>query len=419
VHPRALTVPLLTAALIAAGTGPAAAAPSGPLTLVSVSTAGESRSGGAASINANGRYVVFLSDASDLVPGDTNDITDVFVRDRWTGTTSRANLTSAEEQTPPAGDPGAGYSDSGSISADGRYVAFRSLAGNLAPGTTSGAGEIFVRDRRSGTTRLVSVSADGYPLGPDNHEPMISGNGRYVVFTHVEGDVADFYRYDLRTTTIQRVAAATGWSLIDLNGPRPRISADGRYVAFTSDAADGVENVFVHDFVSGATRRVTHGTEDSYTGAISADGRYVVFASADATLVPRDTNGVADVFVHDLRTRSTHRASVSSTGAQGNNMSYVWMTISGDGRHVGFGSAADNLVPGDTNGYLDVFVHDRQTARTVRMSEPNGGGEADGESFGPMISADGRHIAFTSTAPNLLGDDSRDTSGHAYVRPLR
>jgi Tol biopolymer transport system component len=144
----------------------------------------------------------------------------------------------------------------------------------------------------------------------------------------------------------------------------------------------------------------------------------VVFASADTTLVPGDTNGFTDIFVHDLRSRTTRLASVSSAGVQGNGPSYAWMAVSGDGRYVGFGSAADNLVAGDTNGYLDVFVHDRQTARTVRMSEPNGGGEADGESFGPKISADGRHIAFTSTAPNLLGDGSRDTSGHAYARPL-
>jgi Tol biopolymer transport system component len=439
VHSRGITgvgAALLGAALMAGGAGPAAADRGGPLEAVSATGSGQLRSGGGVSISGDGRYVVFNSNVGDLVPADTNNDYDVFVRDRWTGTTSRINLSSTGQQTPADGE-NAGSSGGGSISADGRYVAFQSEARNLVSEATFGARSIFVRDRWAGTTRLVSVSADGTPIATDSSEEQISGNGRYVVYSRLdrigdgdENTVADVFRYDLRTATVRSIPTSTTWSWMDVNGPRPQISADGRYVAFASDAVltpgdtNGVQDVFVHDFVSGVTRKVSRShtggqtTADSYPGAMSADGRYVVFASTDATLVRGDTNGRSDVFVHDLRTGSTRLISVSSTGVQGDGMSYEWMTVSGDGRYVGFGSLAGTLVPGDTNGLLDVFVHDRRTARTQRISEPNRGGESAGESLGPIISADGRQIAFTSTALLLGGGEDSGIHNYVYARPL-
>jgi Tol biopolymer transport system component len=436
---RAVTTAAALTVAVAGGTAGATAATAavaetsrGPVVLVSASGTGQPAGNSySTSINANGRYVVFESSAGNVVPGDTNNASDVFVRDRWTATTSRANLSSAGEQTPPDGDENAGPSGGGSISADGRYVAFHSRARNLVPVNTGGVSSVFVRDRWAGTTRLVSAAGDGTPMEFDSLEPAISGNGRYVVFSHVVNGVADVHRYDLHTATVRRIPAATTWPQTDAGGPRPAISADGRYVAFTSDAAtltpgdtNGVPDVFVHDFGSGTHRRVSRSatggqtTMDSYTGAISADGRYVVFASADPTLVPGDTNGQTDVFVHDQRARSTRLASVSSAGVQGNAMSYAWMTVSGDGRYVGFGSAADNLVPGDVNGYLDVFVHDRRTATTVRVSEPNQGGQANEESLAVVISADGRQVGFASCAGNLLGEGLPTGSQNVYARPM-
>jgi Tol biopolymer transport system component len=429
------TATLLSTSLILAGTGPALAA-SGPLVLVSVSSSGLIGSGGATSISADGRYVVFGSNQDYLIPGDTNNSSDVLVRDRWTATTSRVSLSDTDQQTPPPGDENTGHSGAGTISADGRYVAFSSTARNLTATNPFGASEIYVRDRRAGTTRMVSVSDDGMAMGLDSYEPKISGNGRYVVFSHLYGGVgevggvADVYRHDLRTATTRLVPAAATWSMIDANGPRPSISHDGRYVAFTSEAAltpgdtNTVEDVFVHDFARGTTRLVSRPvtggqtTADSYTGEFSADGRYVVFCSDDTGLVRGDVNGQTDVFVHDVRTGVTSLISKSSAGVQGNGRSYAWMTISGDGRHVGFGSTADNLVAGDTNGYLDVFVHDRRTATTTRVSQPNGGDEADGESIGPVISADGRHIAFTSMADLIADGASTAFNARVYVRRM-
>ena len=438
-HSRVITgvgVALVGAAVIAAGAGPAAADRGGPLEAVIVTSSGQPRPSGAISLSGDGRYVVFISDADDLVPADTNNDYDVFVRDRWTGTNSRINLSSTGQETPAQGE-NASNNGGGYISADGRYVAFSSEARDLVPDRTNGARSIFVRDRWAGTTRLVSVSADGTQIATDSREEQISGNGRYVVFSRLdrigngdESTVADIVRYDLRTATVRSIPTSTTWSWRDGHGPRPQISADGRYVAFASDAvltpgdSNGVQDVFIHDFVSGFTRKVSRShtggqtSADSYPGAMSADGRFVVFASTDATLVRGDTNGQSDVFVYDLRTGSTRLISVSSTGVQGDRMSYEWMTISGDGRYVGFGSAAGNLVPGDTNGQLDVFVHDRRTARTVRISEPNRGGESAGESFSPGISADGRHVVFNSTSLLLAGGEDSGIHSYAYARPL-
>jgi uncharacterized repeat protein (TIGR01451 family) len=146
--------------------------------------------------------------------------------------------------------------------------------------------------------------------------------------------------------------------------------------------------------------------------AISADGRFVAFVSLATNLVPDDTNDSTDVFVHDRRTGTTERVSVSSLGLQGDNNSGLvgvagYPAISADGRFVAFPSDATNLVLGDTNNTTDVFVHDRRTGTTERVSVSTTGGQADGFSEGPAISADGRFVAFQSNASNLvLGDDS-------------
>src|SRR5205823_5466864 len=201
----------------------------------------------------------------------------------------------------------------------------------------------------------------------------------------------------------------------------PAISADGRFVAFPSEATNlvpgdtnGVTDVFVRDRRTGTTERVSvssagaeaNGT--SFTPAISADGRFVAFSSDATNLVGRDTNGAVDVFVNDRMTGMTERVSVDSTGAQANAASIEQFcpALSGDGRFVAFESDATNLVPGDTNGVADVFVHDRLTATTERVSVDSAGAQANDKSDFPAISADGSVVAFVSTASNLVPDDT-------------
>src|SRR5438034_1099294 len=202
------------------------------------------------------------------------------------------------------------------------------------------------------------------------------------------------------------------------------LSADGRFVAFTSAAPDlvagdtnGVSDVFVHDRQTGATERVsvdsagTQGNGESTDVALSADGRFVAFTSAAPDLVTGDTNGVADVFVHDRQTGTTERVSVDSAGTQANGAG-TGVALSADGRFVAFTSAAPDLVAGDTNGAADVFVHDRQTGRTERVSVDSAGTQANGASCGGALSADGRFVAFASAAPDLVAGD---TNGAADV----
>ena len=182
-------------------------------------------------------------------------------------------------------------------------------------------------------------------------------------------------------------------------GSYSSVSADGRYVAFYTPASNlvpddtnGVFDVFVRDRFTGTVERVsvasdgTQGNDASVWPSISADGRYVAFYTPASNLVPGDTNGEFDVFVRDMKTGVVDRVSVASDGTQGNGAS-VWPSISGDGRYVAFHSFASNLVPGDTNQTWDVFVHDRVTGATERMSVASGGAEVFGISLSPVISA--------------------------------
>jgi Tol biopolymer transport system component len=387
---------------------------------------GDSISGSPA-ISADGRYVAFESSASSLVNGDTNGFTDVFVRDRQTGVTTRVSVTSD-------GTQGNGSSYAPAISADGRYVAFESSASNLVSGDTNGFGDVFVRDRQTGVTTRVSVASDGTQGDSGSYAPAVSADGRYVAFASpasnlVSGDTngfGDVFVHDRQTGVTTRVSVASDGTQGN-DGPwAPAISADGRYVAFASCASNlvsgdtnGSDDVFVHDRQMGVTTRVsvasdgTQGNDDSIDApAISADGRYVAFQSFASNLVSGDTNGFyEDVFVHDRQTGSTARVSVASDGTQGDNAS-LSPTISADGRYVAFDSRASNLVSEDTSGFGDVFVHDRQTGATTHVSVASDGMQGDNASGSPAISADGRYVAFDSWAGNLV---SGDTNGFGDV----
>ncbi|MFM8332732.1 MAG: TolB family protein, partial [Candidatus Methylumidiphilus sp.] len=210
------------------------------------------------------------------------------------------------------------------------------------------------------------------------------------------------------------------------------ISADGRYVAFDSHARNlvagdtyGYQNVFVKDLQTGVTTRVStnsagaQANNDSASPAISADGRYVAFWSIATDQVAADTNGTSDIFVKDLQTGATTRVSTDSAGVQGNGFSFAKHDLSADGRYVAFYSEASNLVAGDTNGILDVFVKDLQTGATTRVSTDSAGAQANYYSYSPVLSADGRYVAFFSGASNLaVGDTELDTTD-VFVKDMQ
>ena len=327
----------------------------------------------APSVSANGRFVAFESFAADFVAGDTNLTWDVFVRDLAWARSERVSLASSGAQ-------GNGPSVEPRISADGRLVVFHSLASNLVPGDTNGTYDVFLRDRLAGTTERVSVDSDG-----------------------VEADSAS--RYGV-------------------------ISLDGRFVAFTSQASNlapgdtnGTHDLFLKDRVTGTTELVSIGLgsspANSYSdgiAALSADGRFVAFESRASNLVALDTNGSYDVFVRDRLNGTTERVSVDSAGLQG-NLPSTWPSISADGLAVAFDSEASNLVAGDTNGARDIFVHDRVSGITARVSVGPGGVQANSGSSNGALSADGTRVVFTSGASNLVAGDHNFTSD-IFLRDL-
>ena len=383
------------------------------------------------SISADGRFVAFDSRASNLVSGDTNLADDIFVHDRLTGTTELVSVNSDGIQANKR-------SNFPSISGDGRFVAFDSPATNLVDGFSYFYNSIYVHDRLTGTTELVSVDSSGRLANQLSQLPVISANGRFVSFYSyasnlVDGDtndVRDIFVHDRQTGTTERVSVdSIGTQANSSASGYSSISADGRFVAFGSFAdnlvdgdTNGWPDIFVHDRQTGTTERVSvdsTGTQaDSQSGSgrwsISADGRIVAFNSCASNLVDGDTNLRCDVFVHDRQTGTTERVSVDSTGTQANKDSSR-PAISADGRFVAFVSTASNLVDGDTNGIRDTFIHDRQTGLTERVNVDSNGVQANGVSgWDTAISADGRFSAFWSEATNLVAGDTNDV-GDIFV----
>lgn len=407
---------------------------SGNTERVSISTSGHQGNGVSylPSISADGRYVAFYSLASNLVSGDTNGAWDIFVYDRQTDEISRVSVSSSGEQ-------GNGYSEAPSISGDGRYVAFDSYASNLVSGDTNGNPDVFVHDRQTGETRLVSISSGGEQGNDKSASPSISADGRYVAFVSdainlVSGDTNGFYDifvHDRLTRETSRISVSSSGEQGNFGSLDPTISADGRYVAFNSNATNlvsgyiiGYSNVFLHDRQTSETILISvssggeQGNNLSYGPSISADGRYIAFSSNASNLVSGDTinycdtdgdyiydDNCPDAFVHDRITGETSRISLSSSGEQGNNTSYGSF-ISSNGRYVAFESLATNLVDGDTNEKYDVFMHDRVTEETIRVSVDNYGMQGNGDSHSSSISADGRYIGFFSDAFNLVCGDT-------------
>jgi Tol biopolymer transport system component len=378
-------------------------------------------------ITGNGRFIVYESSATNLVPSDTNFAEDVFVYDALTGTTVRASVDSTGTQAN-------GNSELPTVSNDGRFVVFQSLASNLVTGDTNGARDIFVRDMVGGTTSRISVDSAGTQSNGDSYRPRISADGRFVVFESlasnlVAGDangVRDVFMRDLVMGTTTLVSVDSSGNQGNGSSENGSISADGRFVVFESFASNlvpndtnGVWDVFLHDNLTGTTTRVsvsslgTQGDQDSANAAISPSGLLVAFCSIATNLVDGDTNGVYDVFVRDLAAAKTTRISVNSHGDQANDGSFD-PAISGDDRFVSFDSSATNLVDGDTNGWPDVFVRDLVSNSTVRVSVTTGGAQTVAQSSNPSISDDGRFITFISYG-NLVPDDTNGASD-IYVR---
>jgi len=385
----------------------------------------------------------------------------------WSQTTERVSVNSFDADSN-------GASNLPSISSDGRYVAFQSGATDLVAGDLLGFIDIFVRDRLAETTIRVSLHTDGTEGEGPSSDPSISTNGRYVAFESEAGNLVagdtvfplgfpDIFVHDLQTGTTTWVSEDSLGGEGDGPSLNPSISGDGRYVAFQSEAtglvapggSDGSFHIFVRDRQMVNTTQVSvnslgaQGNNHSYAPSISEDGRYVAFESSATNLVAGDGNGFIDIFVHDRDADadgiyddedgtydpgevSTVRVSVDLDGNEADGNSYA-PSISSEGRYVTFYSEADNFVANDSNGTADVFVHDRDAdengtydevggVSTVRVSVDSSRNQGNGNSSAPAISANGQSVAFESDANNLVAGDGNGffdifVYGQEYLLP--
>ncbi|HEX2907396.1 MAG TPA: hypothetical protein VHO69_11080, partial [Phototrophicaceae bacterium] len=278
----------------------------------------------------------------------------------------------------------------------------------------------------------VSVASDGTQTDDNSDTPALSANGRYIVFAShatnlVVGDYgfSDIFLHDRQEGTTTRITTASGD-----HAYTPAISADGQVVAFASanfymdgdEYLNNYQDIISYNRQTAAFTRVSVASDGplsngmSYDPAISANGQVVAFSSTATNLVANDTNGYSDIFVRDLAAGTTTRVSVATGGAEASNQSYS-PAISADGRYIAFTSYADNLVPNDNNPqHWDIFVHDRQNGETTRVSVASNGTQGNNYSGGrPAISADGHYVAFHSYASNLVPGDT-NTTGDIFVR---
>ena len=373
-------------------------------------------------ISGDGRYVAFVSSATNLVSGDTNSVDDVFVFDSVTNAIERVSVSGAEAQSNAA-------SREVAISGDGQYVVFASLADNLVVGDSNSAWDIFLRDRTAGTTERVSVAASGAQANDSSFYPDITPNGQVISFHSaasnlVTGDgngTTDVFVRDLSGSTTKLASVATGGAIGNGASNFASINADGTMVAFSSAATNlvtgdtnGLKDVFVRDMTALTTKRVSLRTTgdqavggDSSRPVISGNGNIVAFESAAVNLVAADGNGHSDIFVRDVSALVTTLISKSTGGAPGNGIS-IRADMDDSGRFIMYDSSATDLVTGaDANAAdRDVFLYDRTLALTTRLSREQDGPQGNKRSLAGALSNDALYASFESLASNLGAPDS-------------
>ncbi len=401
-----------------------------------------------ADVSADGQVVAFES-AAALVLADRNRSVDIYVLDRSTGHVTLESVVTS-------GTVGDG-TDHPRLSGDGRYVVFTSCAHDLADQPTAAAvPQVLLRDRRAGTTTLVSRTLTGTPANGVSGHADISDDGRTVVFQSAATDLvdeedrngraSDVYTFDVGSHSIERVS-------VDANGVQqtagssfaPTVSGDGRNLVFVSSApldgvfnrqrsgreAKGVYHVYLRNLNSSFIRRISlaSAADDadgpSFHPSVSGDGRLVAFASQATNLVPRDRNRVADVYLHDVHTRQTTLVSRSARGGSATGPSHH-PALSADGRYVAFVSdAADLACAGrcpnrllDLNLVADVYVFDTVTHAVARVSGARAKSPWWEASTGPSLDAAGRVIAFSSRHPIDPSDVKHDFDLFVEEMPL-
>jgi hypothetical protein len=382
-------------------------------------------------ISSDCRYVAFSSQATNLVAGAGNGRSQIFVRDRILGTVEHVSVSDAGKQ---------GDFDSlePSISGDGRYVAFQSEATNLVPNDRNGQSsrsrgrDIFVYDRTAKTIERVSLTEGGGEANQKSENPSISEDSRFVAFNSSANNLVAGYRngevnvyvHDRVEDTIAGISVPFADYQSNRSSLNPAISGDGNYVAFQFNVSlnDGNNSyshtdIYLYHRATRAVERITGARvgrdadgEKSEFPSISGDGRYVTFQSNLEYLDFNDLNRAVDVFVYDRVTELTSRVSTNGGIDTETSRASTNAVISGDGRFVAFDSQAETLVDSDANGKVDVFVKNLITGELSLVSASPAGVQGDGNSTSPSISGDGQCITFQTIAKNLAGSDANNKS---------
>lgn len=361
------------------------------------------------SISNDGRYVAFGSNATNLVPGDTNGLHDIFVHDSATRTTELVTVGLN-------GEPANGMSLDQHLSGNGRFVAFYSDATNLVAGDTNGETDVFVYDRNTKRTVMAPGGADGGLF------PVISDSGRYVVYATEaalvpeDGNLQiDLYLFDRVTGTASLVSKTPSGRSPSGGSSLATISGNGRYIAYRSNATgivpdrpEGSSWVYLYDRVADTTTLIASSSGESTInpGPISANGRFITLTSNSDSVVAGDSNGEFDVFLYDRNTGRTTAVSTTPAGTTGDGMS-LSPDISPDGRYVSFFSTAHNIVDGIADPDMHVYLYDRRTGRNTVVSVPPGG-KGNGGGFGSSLSIGGRFVAYESFGTDLVAGDTND-----------
>ncbi len=396
----------------------------GQTTRISVSSGGEQGTGGSfyPAITPDGRFIAFKSRAPNLVEGDHNNREDVFLRDRFLGTTERVSLSH------DGGEPRLDCLRP-DLSPDARFVVFDSYSDNLVPDDRNARSDVFLVDRLLSTIERVSVATDGAEANGDSIWPTISADGRLVSFESVANNLVpedtnkrpDIFVHDRSTGVTERVSVAADGSQRKGYSRRATLSDDGCRVAFESDAAfvdndyNGTFDVFVRDrcagktFLASMSRGGVAGNGWSLGASISADGSRVVFVSVATNLVRSDMNATKDVFVRVLDEARTVRANLDCGGLEikGDPGS---ASLSADGRIVAFTDEYGSYVPGDPKADSDLFLRDLERKVTLRASVDSDGNDANGPCSTAVLAAGGRTVAFVSDASNLVAGDTNASS---------
>ena len=369
-------------------------------------------------ISNDGRHAVFSSKASNLVAGDNNGNQDIFRRNNDMEIIDRVSI-----PDPSVGETESnGNSYNGSISNDGRYVAFYSYASNLVLGDNNNKYDVFVKDMQTGTVTRASTDSFGNESNDASYTAKISADGNYVAF-HSDAtnlvspeSVSDTHVFlkDLQTGSTTLVSADSSGNQLDGFSWDLSISGDGRYVAFDFyNYENYYDNIYLKDTQTGILKDISTDSVgnpangESWFPYISPNGQFVTFMSWASNFDINDTNGESDIYIKNLQTNAITRASTDSSGNQANDWSY-YSSISNDGRYVIIDSYASNLVQGDSNSEWDEFVKDMQTGKIVRISTDAIGNQANDWNDFPQISADGSTMTYYSYATNLVPDDNNN-----------